>query len=224
DEFVTVGIDPESSRLAVHLAERFDGVHAAVGMHPNDATDWNDEHRARIDELATEPGVVAIGESGLDFYRDYAPRDRQRAAFRAHIELAGHHAKALIIHTRDSTGAALDMLEDLGAPPRVVFHCWSGDETDLRRALDLGAFVSFAGNVSFTSAQDLSAVAALVPGDRLLVETDSPYLAPVPHRGKPNRPALVPYVGEAVAEARSETVNEVRDQTAVNARTLFGLK
>lgn len=176
-----------------------------------------------IEELLAHPRVVALGETGLDFYRDHAPRTLQRQNFAAHIELATKHSKALIIHTRESAGVALDTLEEHGMPERVVFHCWSGDLTELERALAIGAFVSFAGNVSFKSAGALRAAVPMVPTDRLMVETDSPYLTPVPHRGHPNEPSYVTLVGAAVAGARGETVQEVAAITAANARRAFGL-
>jgi TatD DNase family protein len=166
---------------------------------------------------------VAVGESGLDFYRTGAPAEVQERAFADHIALAKERDKALVIHTRDSLDAALEMLERVGAPDRLVFHCWSGEPDRLRRALDTGAFISFAGNVSYPSADDLREAAGLVPGHRLLVETDSPFLAPVPRRGRPNEPANVAYVGAAVAEARNETVEDVAAITTSNAERLFGV-
>ena len=176
-----------------------------------------------IAELAADERVVGIGESGLDFYRDHAAPAAQAKAFDAHIELALETSRPLIIHTRESIDVALTTLESRDDVPRVIFHCWSGDREDLRRALELGAYISFAGNVSYKSAQNLRDAAALVPGDRLLVETDSPYLAPVPHRGKSNEPAFVADVGAAVAEARSESVDEIAKTTTANARSVFGI-
>jgi TatD DNase family protein len=162
-----------------------------------------------------------VGETGLDFYRDYAPPETQRAAFVDHIELARSFGKALVIHTRESMTEALDVLAEVGPPERFVFHCWSGDEAQLARALDLGAYVSFAGNVSFKSASNLRSAAAAVPDQRLLVETDSPYLSPEPHRGKPNEPRQVSFVGLAVAEAREVSVQALADLTYRNATDLF---
>ena len=219
---MTIGIDVASSRASIELAEHH-SVYASAGLHPNSALGWDDATERAIEELVAHDRVVAVGETGLDFYRDAAPPEAQEVAFRAHIALAKSCDKTLVIHTRHSIEAALDTLEDLGAPPRLVFHCWSGDEDHLKRALALGSYVSFAGNVSYKSAGDLRAVATLVPSDRLLVETDSPYLAPVPHRGKPNEPAFVADVGAAVAEARGESVATVAEDTSSNARRLFGI-
>jgi TatD DNase family protein len=167
---------------------------------------------------------VAVGETGLDFYRNACPEELQLEAFTAHIRLAKAHDLALVIHTRASAGRALDLLENFGAPDRLVFHCWSGDATELTRALSLGAFISFAGNISFPSAEPLREAAASVPEERILVETDSPFLTPVPHRGKPNRPALLPLVGAALAQARGIETEDLADLTSANARRLFGLE
>ena len=219
---VTIGTDVDSSRRAVELATD-ERVLAAVGVHPNSADEWNEEALVAVRELLTSERVVAVGETGLDFYRDHVQPEVQRAAFEAHIELAKQHDKALVIHTRSSVDQALDVLERVGPPERFVFHCWSGDETQLRRALALGAIISFAGNVSFKNAQNLRGAAAAVPADRLMVETDSPYLAPVPHRGEANEPSHVALVGEAVAIARGQDLGTVARQTTANARRFFGL-
>jgi len=221
-EMVTVGIDVASSRRSIELAADA-RVHASVGLHPNSADSWDEPTAATIEELVTAAEVVAVGESGLDFYRDHATPDNQRRAFKDHIALAKRFDKALVIHTRASIDAALEVLTADGPPSRLVFHCWSGDEGQLQRALELGSYVSFAGNVSFKNAQDLRAAAALVPSDRLLVETDAPYLTPEPHRGRPNEPGHVPLVGEAVAGARHEDAATLARVTATNARRFFGL-
>lgn len=219
---VTVGIDLASSRRVVDIADG-EFVWAAVGIHPNSATESDERSLAEIEELVADPRVVAVGESGLDFYRDHAPPDRQRDAFSAHLSLAKRNDIALIIHTRASVGAALDLFEEQGPPNRFVFHCWSGNETELARALALGAYVSFAGNVTFKNAPDLRERAAEVPAERLLVETDAPYLAPVPNRGRPNEPAWVGFVGQVVAEVRGENATHVARVTEANARRLFAL-
>ena len=220
-EMVAIGIEVASSQRALELARTYEGVYASAGVHPNDATTWDAHAHARIDELLRSDEVVAVGESGLDFYRDHTPQDVQREAFRDHIELAKSHDKPLVIHTRSSTTAAIEELESAGPPSKLIFHCWSGDSSEMRRALELGAHVSFAGNVSFNSAENLRDAAREVPAERLLVETDSPYLAPVPHRGKPNEPALVAFVGQAVAEARGEDASDLARRTTLNARRLF---
>ncbi len=219
-ELLTVGIDVASSVQAVELAKN-NQVYASVGVHPNSAMEWNDEARVRIQELLDEPRVVAVGETGLDFYRDRASPDLQRDAFRAQIDLAKSRLKTLVIHTRESVDEALDVLAGEGPPDSVIFHCWSGDAGQLKRALELGSFISFAGNVSFKNATDLRRLAAIVPEDRLLVETDSPFLTPMPHRGKPNEPRHVAFVGVAVAEARSVGVHDLAELTTANSRRAF---
>lgn len=220
---VTVGIDVESSVKAVELARNHEGVFASVGVHPNETDRWDEGAASAISSMLGIEGVVAVGESGLDYYRDEASREHQDAAFRASISLAKEFGKALVIHTRASVAAALEVVEEEGPPERLVWHCWSGDEDDLARALQLGSYVSFAGNISFKSADHLRAVAALVPDDRLLVETDSPFLSPVPHRGKPNEPARVAHVGDALAHVRGATNEALAHRTTSNARRLFSL-
>lgn len=220
---VTVGIDRASNRRAIEIAESHSGVYASVGLHPNDSTQWSRELADEVEAMLGRSSVVAVGESGLDFYRDRAPRDTQEEVFRHHIDLATRHDKALIIHTRDSVDAALDVLDVYGTPARLVFHCWSGDRDELDRALRIGGYISFAGNVSFKSADGLRDIARLVPSERLLVETDSPFLTPEPQRGKPNGPAYVPLVGGAVATARDQDLDDLAQVTAANASALFGL-
>ena len=222
-QMVAIGIEVASSERALAIASEHEGVYSSAGVHPNDATEWTEEAGKRIDELLAHDEVVAVGETGLDFYRDYTPQDVQRGAFRDHVALAKAHSKALVIHTRDSTTAAIEELEAVGPPEKLIFHCWSGNTDELTRALELGAHVSFAGNVSFKSAGNLRDAARLVPDDKLLVETDSPYLAPVPHRGKPNEPGFVAAVGRAVAEARGQDEADIARATTANARRIFGL-
>lgn len=218
---VAIGIDVESSRTALLLAEQLD-LHSSAGLHPNDAARWDDDTAAELEELVARERVVAVGETGLDFYRDSASPEVQDEVFRRHIELAKRFDKVLVVHTRASLDAALDVVESEG-PSRVIFHCWSGSPAQVDRAVGLGAFVSFAGNVSFKNADDLRVAARAVPRDRLLIETDSPYLTPHPLRGKPNEPANVVKVGAAVADARGEDMKVVAGLTTANARRVFGL-
>ena len=220
-EVLVCGTDYDTSARSVELTD-LPGVWAAAGLHPTSAKEWTGELCSRIEGLLTHPSVLAVGESGLDMYWDTSYLDLQREVFEAHIAWAKAYDKALVIHTRSSVDEALQTLEETGAPDRFVFHCWSGDAAQLERALSLGAFVSFAGNVTFKSAGDLRALAGSVPPDRLLVKTDSPYLAPAPHRGKPNEPAYVALVGAAVAEARGETVERIAETTTANARRFLG--
>lgn len=221
-ELLTVGFDEASNPRSVELA-REEGVYASVGIHPNSATGWDDEVAGTFEPLLSSPGVVAVGETGLDFYRDDAPRDDQQRAFVAHIELAKRHDKALVIHTRESLPAALDLLEKESPPERFVLHCWSGTRSDLDRVIAMNGYASFAGNVSFKNASALRDVLPFVPEDRLLIETDSPYLTPVPFRGQRNSPAKVVHVGAAVAEALGVRPEEVARITATNARRFFAI-
>jgi TatD DNase family protein len=222
-DMLVPGVDLASSLRAIEIAIDH-GLWAAVGIHPSETAEWDVSMIEPIEALLEHPRVAGIGETGLDFYRDHAPRQLQQKNFAAHIELAKKHSKALIIHTRESAGVALDMLEQLGEPHRVVFHCWSGSETELARALVMGAFISFAGNISFKNAGSLRDAVRLVPRERLMVETDSPYLTPVPHRGHTNEPAYVALVGAAAAEARSESVEDVAATTTANTQLAFGLQ
>lgn len=217
------GTDVATSEHAVRLAER-PGVWAGAAFHPTSAKGWDDSWAEQIDELLGLEVVRAVGETGLDHYWDTSFNDDQERAFIAHLNLSKKHDKALVIHTRDSLDAVLGILEKLGAPQRTIFHCWSGETEDqMQRALSLGAFISFAGNVSFKNAHGLRDVARAVPEERLLIETDSPYLAPVPKRGKRNEPAFLMHVGEAVAAARSEEAAQIAEVTTRNALTVFGL-
>jgi TatD DNase family protein len=220
-DMLVVGIDRVSSETAINIARRHDLL-AAVGVHPNSADEF-ENCASDIHRLSSADQVAAIGETGLDFYRDSTPESIQRRAFRAHIEMATACDKALVIHTRESVTAALDDLEVVGPPDRFVFHCWSGDSDQLARAVSLGGFISFAGNVSFKNAARLRALAAAVPGERLLIETDSPFLSPEPHRGHPNEPARLVHVGKAVADARGQSVDAIADLTHANARRFLRL-
>ena len=220
---VTLGVDVPTSRRSLRIAEQFDAVYAGAAYHPSETQGWHHRWIADIEALAESPRVVAIGETGLDLYWDDSFFDSQLRAFASHIELAKRLDKALVIHTRDSMKEALEMFSRGNPPQRSVFHCWSGTQEQLEAALGHGAFISFAGNVSYKNAEDLREAARAVPEDRLLVETDSPYLAPVPHRGKPNEPAYVVDVGRAVAEARGVEAEEVAELTTTNAMALFAL-
>jgi TatD DNase family protein len=221
-EVVAVGIDVRSSERAVELtSER--GVYASAGVHPNSADGWNDEAAERIDHLLGLDRTMAVGETGLDFYRDHTTPEQQRAAFAGQINLARKHAKPLVVHTRNSVDEAMDMLAAEDVPQGFIFHCWSGDKKQLQVALDLGAHVSFAGNVSYSKSDDLREAVRYVPDDRLLVETDSPYLTPMPHRGERNEPRHLAFVGLAAAQARGVSAHMLAEQTTQNARRVFGL-
>jgi TatD DNase family protein len=220
---VCVGTDLASSRRAVEFADRHGDVRATVGLHPHDASRLDDEWPA-LEALARERTdvVVGIGEGGFDFYYEHSDRVAQEAAFRAQIALARELDRALVIHSRDAWHDTFRVLDDVGAPRRTVFHCFTGGAEEARRALDVGAYVSFSGIVSFKNADDVRAAATVVPIDRMLVETDAPFLAPVPHRGRPNRPAWVVEVGTALAATLGRPVEEIAEATRRNATAVFG--
>ena len=216
---VTVGTDLASSLAVLDVARRHDGVLATAGVHPHDAKDADLDG---IEALLAEPEVVAVGECGLDYHYDHSPRDVQRQVFAAQIAMAHRHGLTLVIHAREAWPDTFDVLDAEGVPERTVFHCFTGGPDEARRALDLGACLSFSGIVSFPSATDLHEAAALCPLDRMTIETDSPYLAPVPNRGKPNRPAWVPLVGAAVADVKAVAIEEVAVATSATAEHLYG--
>ena len=216
---ITVGTDAEHSRAAIETARDNDGVWATVGLHPHDAVQGVDS----IVGLLDEPRVVAVGECGLDYHYDHSPRDVQRAAFAAQVALAHERGMALVIHTREAWDDTFAILAAEGAPDRTVFHCFTGGPDEARRCLELGAWLSFSGIVTFKGADDVRAAAALCPLDRLLVETDAPYLAPVPHRGQPNRPAWVKVVGETIAVVTNVSTAAIEGATWENTARVFAL-
>ncbi len=220
---VTVGIDLASSAEAVQTAAHNDGVYAAVGIHPNNAIEATVHVLDRIADLAAHPSVVGIGETGLDWFREGAPRIRQQDSFRDHIRLAKDLDKALIIHDRDAHDDVVAILTDEGAPERTVFHCFSGDVKLVEVCAANGWFMSFAGNVTFRNAPDLHEAAAAAPLELLVTETDAPYLSPHPHRGKPNEPARVPLTVDALADLHDLRPEEMARITTENARRLFAL-
>ena len=219
---VVVGTDLASSRDAVALADAHADVFATVGLHPHDASRLDDEWVALAD-LATHTRVVAVGEAGFDFHYMHSDVAAQDAAFRAQIRLAHELDRPLVIHSRDAWDDTFRVLVDEGVPRRTVFHCFTGGAPEAQRALDLGAALSFSGIVSFRNADDVRAAAVACPPDRMLVETDSPYLAPVPHRGRENEPAFVAAVGAALAAAVGRPPETVAAQTAVAAATWLGV-
>ena len=207
----------------VGLAEREPDVWASVGVHPHDADTHPDVETATLVERARHPRVVGIGESGLDFYYDKSDRDRQRASFRSHIAAARETGLPIIVHTRDAEEDTHKILVDemgKGAYTGVI-HCFTASAEFGRKALDLGLYISISGIVTFKNAKDLQAAARTVPLDRLLIETDSPFLAPVPHRGRPCEPAYVADTARFLAELRGETLEQLSSATSANFRALF---
>ncbi len=220
-EMLCVGINLEELPGMMAVVERFDGVYASVGVHPNEH-EGEEPSLERLLVLAEQPKVVAIGETGLDYFRSEGDLDWQRERFRVHIEAGRQTRLPLVIHTRESSADTLAILEAEHAEEvGGVMHCFVEDWATAKRALDLGFYISFSGIVTFKSAAELREVAKQVPADRLLVETDSPYLAPVPHRGRSNQPAYVRHVAELVAELRGTDPEAFAAQTSENFHRLF---
>jgi TatD DNase family protein len=220
ERLVTVGTDVAQSRAAIEVARTYDGVWATAGVHPHDARDGLDG----LEDLLADDAVVAVGESGLDYHYDHSPRPVQQEVFAAQIALAHRHELPLVIHTREAWDDTFAILAAGGVPERTVFHCFTGGPVEAERALEVGAFLSFSGIVTFKTADDLRAAAERCPLERLLVETDSPYLAPVPHRGQPNRPAWVPVVGDAIARVKSISSQDVSDVTWETTSAFYRLR
>jgi TatD DNase family protein len=221
---VTIGTDVETSRAAIALAEREADVWATVGVHPHDAGAADDRALAEIARLARSPRVVAVGEIGLDYFRNLSPRDAQARTFTRLLHLAGDLGKPVVVHCRDAYD---DVLRALAAGPvretGGIMHCFSGDADAARRALDLGLVISIAGPVTYPSARALPEVVRLVPADRLVVETDCPYLPPQPWRGKRNEPAYLAVTAGQVAALRGEPLDAVAARTSATARRVLRL-
>ncbi|MEI8239745.1 MAG: TatD family hydrolase [Actinomycetota bacterium] len=214
---IDVGCDADTTARAIATASSYDGIFATAGLHPHEATSGIDTILPFVDD----PHVIAIGECGLDYYYDHSPRDIQRAAFAAQIQLAHERRLPLVIHSRDAWDDTFDVLAAEGAPERTIFHCFTGGPEEARRCLDLGAFLSFSGIVTFPASADVKAAAAWCPLDRMLAETDSPYLAPVPQRGRTNQPAFVTHVVQHLADLRGLPTERVRAATVENACLAF---
>ena len=241
---VQVGCDIKGSRWAAETAAAYDAVHATVALHPNEAPrivhgdpdGWSrqgarepggpaalDDALAEIDRLAALPQVKGVGETGLDYFRTGPEgKDAQERSFRAHIEIAKRHGKALVIHDREAHADVLRVLKEEGAPERTVFHCYSGDAEMAEICAGAGYFMSFAGNVTFKNAQNLRDAVAVAPMELLLVETDAPFLTPAPHRGRPNAPYLVPITVRAMAEVRGVAEDTLAAALGANTARAFG--
>jgi TatD DNase family protein len=221
---LTIGTDVATSRAAVALAAREPDVWATVGIHPHEAADANDAALAEIERLAADARVVAIGETGLDFFRNLAPRETQERAFRAQLALARRVDKPVVVHCRDAHPETLALLAADGALARGgIMHCFSGDPALARRCIELGLLISLAGPVTYPRPGALPDVAKTIPADRLVVETDCPFLPPQPHRGRRNEPAYVAITAARVAELRGEPLADLAARMSENARALFRL-
>jgi TatD DNase family protein len=238
DKVVCVGTDVTDSSTAVEIVEmvrradlagRVPDLAATIGLHPHNAKEGVQGIVSLVESLAAGvgglqgAGVVGIGECGLDYHYDHTPWPVQQAAFEAQIELARQHDLALVIHVRDAWDPLFELLEQTRVPERTILHCFTGGELEARRCLELGMYLSFSGIVTFKNAGEIRGAAELCPADRLLIETDSPYLTPVPHRGRPNEPAYVRLVGEHLARLRGTEPAELARQTKANLERVFSL-
>lgn len=216
-KMIVIGTDAVTTQQAISLAGANDDVWATVGLHPHDAKDGFDE---LIPFLAAKR-VVAIGECGLDYYYEHSDRQVQRQMFERQISIANELQLPLVIHTRDAWIETFEILDRVGMPQRTIFHCFTGGKAEAAECLTRGAFISFSGIVTFKDADNVREAAMMCPIDRMLVETDAPYLAPVPHRGKSNHPALVSFVGKFIADLRGESVAHIAQHTSHNACLAF---
>lgn len=219
--FVCVGTDLATSQACVELATAHSDVTATVGLHPHDAVNLRKELE-QLDELSRHAEVVGIGEAGFDLFYEHSSHAEQEEAFRWQVSLAKTLGKSLVIHSRDAWDDTFRVLETEGVPEKTIFHCFTGGPEEAERALALGCYLSFSGIITFKNADDLRAAAAITPLERALVETDAPYLAPVPHRGRPNEPLYVSYVGEALAAAMGLEVEAVASVTTATTKRLLG--
>jgi TatD DNase family protein len=214
------GSGPDQMGCGVPIAESHDWIYTSAGIHPHDASKVEERHYGLIEQLAGHPRVLAIGETGLDYYYDNSPRDIQREVFRRQLALAKKLDLPVIIHTRDADDDTIALLK-METPSRGVIHCFTSGGRLADFALDIGFYISFSGILTFPKAQSLGEIARRIPADRMLVETDCPYLAPVPHRGKRNEPSFVADTARFIAELRGTTLNELAAQTSANFDTLF---
>lgn len=220
---VVPAVDLDTAHQVIRIAETYDGIYAAVGIHPESAKDVPAAHYDEIERLARHEKVVAIGEIGLDYYWDAAPRPEQQAVMARQVEIAQRVELPIIVHNRESTADVIDLLQRMDvAKSGGVMHCFNGSEADAKQCLEMGMYISFGGPVTFKKADDVRAVAATIPDDRILVETDSPYLSPHPFRGKRNEPSRVKLVAEQIAEVRGVTLEAFAEWTTKNALSLFG--
>jgi TatD DNase family protein len=214
--------DMSSNTDAVALADSFENIYATVGMHPHDAKDVGSDELQKLKDLALHPKVIAVGETGLDYYYDHSPRDVQRRVFAQFIHMARETELPIVVHERDAASEGAELLRSEGEGKlRGVIHCFTGNYEAARAYLDLGFYISFTGIITFKNAEALRDVVRRVPLERILVETDSPYLTPVPHRGKRNEPAYVRLVAATLADIKGATLDEVARVTTQNARQLF---
>ena len=219
---IGTGEGPPDLEAGLRLADRHSAFYATVGVHPHDAPKANDEVYRRLAELLSHPKVVALGEIGLDYHYDHSPRDVQRTVFIEQMRIARDAGKPIVIHTREAWDDTIALLKERWMPSGLggIFHCFSGGPDQAKQALELGFHLSFGGIVTFPKALHVQEAARVVPADRILIETDAPYLAPVPHRGKRNEPAFMTETAHKLADLRGETVNRVAEAASANFRRL----
>jgi len=222
DRIVVVGVNPADWDAALAFADRFEDVYAILGWHPNYTADYDPKTLGRLEDLLRHPKVRALGEIGLDYYWEYAPRERQFEALRDQLDLAESLGLPTVFHARDAYGAVLDILEKRG-PNRYLLHCFAGDASHAERASALGATIGIDGPITYKKADELREIAGRYPLERIVLETDSPYMAPVPFRGKRNSPAKIPLIAAALAEARQMEIAAVAEATTANAERFFSL-
>ncbi len=220
DRLICVGVDPATSARSLEIAETVEGVFATAGMHPHDAATFDSDASARIEELLLSPFVIGVGECGLDYFRMHSPVEDQVRCLKVHIALSNDTGKTMVVHVRDAWPDVLRVLDE-GSAERVVIHCFSGDAQLARECAARGYWVSFAGNITYPKNEHLRQAAAALPADRLLVETDSPFLSPQKLRGRSNEPANVVVTIETLAQVRSEPVSSITESIATNARAAF---
>ena len=217
---LNIGCDIDSSLRSMELAERYDFIYATAGVHPHDVKSIDNNTYDHLRSLLTHPKMIALGEIGLDFYKNYSPRDLQKEHFRKQAELACELNKPIIVHSRDANEEIVDILSDYypknPSARSGIFHCFSGNQELADRVLEMGFYISFSGSVTFKKSDDLRAVAQMVPADRLFVETDCPFLAPVPRRGKRNEPSYVGHTAQLIADVRGLKIDDVQRTTTLN--------
>ncbi len=217
------GRGPDDMGCGIPLVENHDWIFTSAGVHPHDASKVEERHYGLLEQLSRHPKVLAIGETGLDYYYDHSPREIQREVFRRQLALAGHANLPVIVHTRDADADTIEMLDN-ARPGRGVIHCFTGGERLAEFAIEIGFLISFSGIVTFPNAGELAAIAKRIPADRILVETDCPYLAPVPHRGKRNEPGFAADTAKFIAGARGVSFEDFAAQTSANFDRLFAAK
>src|SRR5690625_3350104 len=224
-QMVVVGFDEETNPLAIEIAEQYDSIYASVGWHPVDAINYKEDHLVYLEELSNHPKVVALGEMGLDYHWDTSPKDVQEKVFRQQIRLAKKLDMPIIIHNREATSDVIRILQEENvAEVGGIMHCYSGTVAEVQPCLDMNFYISLGGPVTFKNAHEVKEVAKVIPLDRLLIETDAPYLAPHPYRGKRNEPAYVKLVAEEIASLREMDYETICEITTKNACDVFRIK